>query len=279
MKNYYELFKKELTLSGLCESTQKTYIRCLKKLRAYYKKPVSSLTTDEIKDFLYFLINSKCFSKAYINQIHAAVKFYFERVLGNKEIMNDIPRIRGPRKKLPQVLARSEVKDIINSIANLKHKCIILTIYTAGLRVSEAAQLRISDIDSKRMLIRVNQGKGQKDRYTILSNTALHYLRKYYKQYHPYKWLFNSYNRENPISRRTIQAVFSKAVEKAGIKKKVSVHTLRHSFATHLIESGIDIYHIQRLLGHSSIKTTTVYLHLRQNKTVDLHKSLDFPGL
>ena len=279
MNKFYEQFKKELVLSGLSEKTRDAYLRCLKKLDDYYIKPVETLTTEEIKDFLYFLIKEKRFSQEYINQINAAAKFFFDRVLKKKDIMCDIPRAKTPRKKLPQVLARSEIKDIIQGIDNVKHKCILLTTYTAGLRVSEASKLLISDIDSKRMVIRVNQGKGKKDRYTILSNTALYFLRTYYKLYHPESWLFPSYIKSKHISTRTIQQVFYKAKEKAGIKKKVSVHTLRHSFATHLIEAGIDIYHIQKLLGHSSIKTTTIYLHLRKNKTIDLHKSLDFPEL
>lgn len=279
MINFYEQFKKELVIAGLSERTQSTYIRCLKKLHDHYHKPIASLTCEEIKDYLYFLIKEKCFSQEYINQIHASAKFFFTRVLNNKKVTDGIPRMKAPRKKLPQVLARSEVKDIIRVVTNLKHKCILLTIYSAGLRVSEASTLLVSDIDSKRMLIRVNQGKGKKDRYTILSNTTLHYLRTYYKMYHPDKWLFSSYTKNKHIGIRTIQHIFYKAKEKAGITKNVSVHTLRHSFATHLIEAGIDIYHIQKLLGHSSIKTTTIYLHLRQNKTIDLHKSLDFPGL
>jgi integrase/recombinase XerD len=279
MNKFYEQFRKELVLSGLCEKTQDAYLRCLRKLDDHYIKPVETLTTGEIKDFLYFLIKEKCFSQEYINQIHAAATFFFNRILKKPDIMRGIPRVKVPRKKLPQVLARSEVKDIIGTINNLKHKCILLTTYSAGLRVSEVSKLLVTDIDSKRMLIRVNQGKGRKDRYTILSNTTLHYLRTYYKMYNPDKWLFPSYLNSKHISTRTIQHVFHKAKEKAGIKKNVSVHTLRHSFATHLIEAGIDIYHIQKLLGHSSIKTTTIYLHLRQNKTIDLHKSLDFPEL
>ena len=279
MNRLYEQFKRELILSGLSEKTQEIYLRCLKKLADYYAKPVETLTTEEIKDFLYFLIKGKNFSQEYINQIYAAAKFFFDRVLKKKDIMSDIPRAKLPRKKLPQVLARSEVKNIIGSVNNLKHKCILLTTYSAGLRVSESSKLLVTDIDSKRMLIRVNQGKGKKDRYTILSNTALFYLRKYYKMHRPDKWLFPSNINSKHISTRTIQHIFYRAKEKAGIKKNVSVHTLRHSFATHLIEAGIDIYHIQKLLGHSSIKTTTVYLHLRQNKTIDLHKSLDFPEL
>jgi len=279
MNDYYEQFKKELVLSGLSEKTQDTYLRCLKKIHNYFQKPFNNFTTEDIKDYLCLLIKKKLYSQAYINQINAAAKFFFDRVLKKSDIMFDIPRTRVPRKKLPQVLARSEVKAIIDAITNLKHKCIILTTYSAGLRVSEAAKLLVTDIDSKRMLIRVNQGKGKKDRYTILSNTTLCYLREYYKAYHPDKWLFPSYAKTKHISPRTIQQIFKKAKEKARIKKNVSVHTLRHSFATHLIESGIDVHHVQKFLGHSCIKTTTIYLHLTHNKYIDFHNTLDFPEL
>ena len=193
--------------------------------------------------------------------------------------MARIPRTKQPRRRLPVVLARDEVKALLNNVDNVKHKSILLTIYSGGLRVSEAANLTVTDIDSKRMLIRVNQGKGKKDRYTILSNANLNNLRKYYKIYHPEKWLFYSYNINTPISTRTIQHVFHKAKEKAGIKKDVTVHSLRHSFATHLIESGVDIHHIQKFLGHSGIKTTTIYLHLTHTKYIDFHNILDFPDL
>jgi site-specific recombinase XerD len=193
--------------------------------------------------------------------------------------MKSIPKAQFSRKKLPQVLARDEVKALLRNTLNLKHKAILLTTYTGGLRVSEAARLRVSDIDSKRMLIRVNQGKRKKDRYTILSNVDLYFLRAYYKAYRPETWLFNSWTKDKPISARTIQQIFYKARDKAGIKKDVSVHSLRHSFATHLIESGTNIHQVQKFSGHSSIKTTTVYLHIKHDKSKEFHKLLDLPGL
>ena len=279
MNNIYEQIKRELVISGKSENTQKTYIRYVRQISDYYHKFPSNLTSEEVKNYIYHLIKEKNVSYTYVNQIYYALKFFFEKVANNKLVMKPVPRTKLPRRRLPQVLARSEVKDLINSVSNLKHKCILLTIYSGGLRVSEASKLRVTDIDSKRMLIRVNQGKGKKDRYTILSNANLKYLRAYYKTYRPETWLFHGYIKNKPISTRTIQQVFYNAKEKAGIRKNVAVHSLRHSFATHLIESGIDIHHVQKFLGHSYIKTTTIYLHLNHNKYNDFHNSLDFPEL
>ena len=146
---------------------------------------------------------------------------------------------------------------------------------TAGLRVSEAANLKTSDIDNNRMQIKVQEGKGNKDRYTLLSKTNLKILREYWKEYRPKEYLFPGVDRNSPITTRTIQRVFQQAVERAGIRKDVSVHTLRHSFATHLLDSGVNVYHIQKLMGHSSVRTTTVYLHISQQDSLNLTSPLD----
>lgn len=277
MENIYEQIKKEFVVYGMSEKTQKAYTYSIKRVSEHYQKSPSDLTSEEIKDYIYSVLNETN-SYAIVNQTYCAFKFFFEKVLNNELLMKKIPRTKKPRR-LPVVLARDEVKSLLDSITNLKHKSILLTIYSGGLRVSEASMLKVTDIDSKRMLIRVDQGKGKKDRYTILSNANLKCLRTYYKECHPQKWLFYSYNIHKPISTRSIQHIFHKAKEKAGIKKDVTVHSLRHSFATHLIESGIDIHHIQKFLGHSSIKTTTIYLHLSHSKYIDFHNVLDFPGL
>ena len=193
-------------------------------------------------------------------------------------MLDEIPRTKKP-KRLPQVLAREEVKSLINSLENVKHKCILMTTYSGGLRVSETAHLRVSDIDSKRMMIRVNQGKGRKDRYTILSPANLKWLRDYYRQCRPGERLFPGYDKERPISVRTVEKIFDNAKHKARIAKDVTIHSLRHSFATHLVEAGIGIPHVQKLLGHSSITTTTIYLHLAHPKLCDMGSPIDFPEL
>jgi site-specific recombinase XerD len=210
---------------------------------------------------------------------YSACKFLFEKVLDKSGFVDKIPKIKKAKRKLPNVLAREEVRALIFTLSNLKHKCMLLITYTAGLRVSETSRLHLRDIDSKRMLLRVHQGKGRKDRYTILSPKTLYYLRLYYRRYHPEKWLFPGSTPFKPISVRSIQHVFKSARQKAGIKKNVSIHSLRHSFATHLIESGIGLPHIQKLLGHESIKTTTVYLHLTKSNFSRFNDILDFSEL
>ena len=173
------------------------------------------------------------------------------------------------------VLAQSEIKDLFNAVINLKHRTILITIYAAGLRVSEAANLKVTDIDSRNMQIRVVQGKGQKDRYTMLSPKNLEVLRDYWKYYHPKDWLFPGNPMDKPISTRTIQKVFKTAKTKAGIKKEATVHTLRHSFATHLVEAGTSIFHIQQLMGHTNPKTTSVYIHLSRKDVLQIKSPLD----
>jgi site-specific recombinase XerD len=278
MNTIYDQIKRELVISGKSENTQTLYLRSIRQIRDYYQKSPGELSTEEIKNYLYYLIKKKL-SSSCVNQTYYALKFFFKKVLHDTTVMESIPKAKLSRKRLPQVLDRDEIQALLNTIKNLKHRTILLTIYSGGLRVSEAARLRISDIDSKRMLIRVNQGKGRKDRYTILSNVNLYNLRAYYKAYRPETWLFNSWIKDKPISTRTIQQVFYNATKKAGIKKHVSVHSLRHSFATHLIESGTDIHQVQKFMGHSSITTTTVYLHVKHDKSKEFHKLLDLPGL
>ena len=162
---------------------------------------------------------------------------------------------------MPEVLNTEEITAILNATENLKHKAILMTIYSAGLRIGEAINLKIKDIDSQRMQIRVEQGKGKKDRYTLLGIKTLEILRKYVAEYKPKEWLFEGVKGEN-YSQKGIQAILKKSVEKVGIKKHITVHTLRHSFATHLLEAGTDLRYIQSLLGHSNSKTTEIYTHI-----------------
>ena len=172
------------------------------------------------------------------------------------------------------VLSEQEVSDVLNATHNIKHKAILMTIYSAGLRISEAIALKIKDIDSQRMQIRVEQSKGKKDRYTLLSSKTLEILRQYFVMYHPAQWLFEGPN-GTPYSDRSIQAILKHSVAKTGIKKKVTVHTLRHSFATHLLEHGTDLRYIQVLLGHESSKTTEIYTHVTTKGFEQIKSPLD----
>jgi len=177
-------------------------------------------------------------------------------------------------KTLPTVLSEEEIISILNSIDNIKHKAIIMTIYSAGLRISEVIGLKIKDIDSKRMQIRVEQGKGKKDRYTLLSGKALEVLRAYFKVYKPKIWLFEGQGGEQ-YAGRSIQNILKTAVSQTDIKKRVTVHTLRHSFATHLLENGTDLRYIQHLLGHESSRTTEVYTHITTKGFEQIKSPLD----
>jgi site-specific recombinase XerD len=185
--------------------------------------------------------------------------------------------IKRPRKdkKLPVILSKEEVANILSSVDNIKHKAILMLVYSAGLRVGEVVRLKPEDIDSKRMLIHVKGSKGRKDRYTVLSEIALQTLREYWKKYRPEKWLFEGAKEGRYISTRTADHIFRNACEKAGIKKEVSLHTLRHSFATHLLEGGTDLRYIQELLGHTHSKTTEIYTHVSTKSLGKIVSPLD----
>jgi site-specific recombinase XerD len=224
--------------------------------------------------FLRFLVTERKVSTTYQNQSINAIKFYYEKVLGGQRKFYFIDR---PKKEqtLPSVLSSQEVTQLLRANTNLKHKAILMTIYSAGLRISEAINLKISDIDSERMQIRVEQGKGKKDRYTLLSAKTLLILREYFKAYRPQYWLFEGLKHGEQYSTRSIQAIFQASVQKVGITKDVSVHTLRHSFATHLLENGTDLRYIQSLLGHANSKTTEIYTHITTKGFDQIKSPLD----
>ncbi|MHB9057190.1 MAG: site-specific tyrosine recombinase/integron integrase [Paludibacteraceae bacterium] len=239
----------------------------------YPTKNAQDISEEEIIAFLRYLVNERKISTSYQNQSINAIKFYYERVLGGKRKIYLIERPR-KEKYLPEVLSEEEVTAILKSITNIKHKAIIMTIYSGGLRISELINLKIKDIDSGRMQIRVEQSKGKKDRYTLLSKKTLITLRQYFKEYKPTDWLFEGED-GGQYSDRSIQNILKAAVQKAGIKKRITVHTLRHSFATHLLENGTDLRYIQNLLGHSSSKTTEIYTHITTKGFDQIKNPLD----
>ncbi|MCL0077220.1 tyrosine-type recombinase/integrase [Dehalococcoidia bacterium] len=180
---------------------------------------------------------------------------------------------------MPDILSRQEVLRLLEAVQNPKHRAIMLLTYSSGLRLGEVVRLKIEDIDSARRLIHLRQAKGRKDRYTVLSQVALDALRAYFKQYHPDQWLFPGAQPGRHLHERTVQKVFEQAREMAGIRKNVSVHTLRHSFATHLLESGTDLRYIQELLGHKSSKTTEIYTHVSERDIGRIQSPLDTLGI
>ncbi len=266
--------KTELELRGYSPTTIKHYIENVSRFAKHFNQSPELLGEDQIREYLHYCIMEKHLSEGTVNYINSSLKFFYTKTLKRNWNSDMFPRMK-EGKKLPVVLSKSEVKAILDATDNLKHKAILTTIYGAGLRISEAAKLKGLDIDSNNMQIVIRQGKGKKDRYSLLSKTNLNLLRDYWKRYHPKDYLFSGKNAANHISVRTIQKTFDQALAKAGIKKDATVHTLRHSFATHLLEAGTDICHIQRLLGHTSIKTTTIYLHLRRLDLLSIKSPLE----
>ena len=268
-----EAFLRKLELKKYSGNTIKTYVSCFETFINYYsEKELQDLNENDIRQYLQKLIRENA-SHSYINQAINAIKFYYEIVL---EMPNRFYAIERPRseEKLPEVLAKEEVLNIIENTNNIKHRCIVSLLYSAGLRRSEVLKLSPGDIDSKRMVIRVRSGKGNKDRYTILSEKLLLDLRTYFKEWRPKEYLFEG-PKGDPYSAESVVKIVKEASRKAGIRKRVTPHMLRHSFATHLLESGTDLRYIQVLLGHKSTKTTEIYTHVATNIFFKIKNPLD----
>ena len=254
-------YLEQLKLRRYSRNTVKAYLTHFNLFLTYFgHRPPQGLTQEDIRSYLLYLVNEKDVSGTYQNQSINAIKFYYEKVLKQPRTVYELPRAMKSRK-LPTVLSEGEVARIIRAISNLKQRTAIALIYSAGLRISEAVNLKPADIDEGRKLIIVRSAKGQKDRITVLSDAILPMLDDYRRQYKPGNWLFESPD-GGKYHARSIQHVFHRAKEKAGIAKPATVHTLRHSFATHLLERGTDIRFIQELLGHNSSKTTEIYTHV-----------------
>jgi len=274
MSELREKMKMDMELRGYSSGTIVGYIRQVSNFAKFYNKSPKYLGEEEIRAYLHYCIMEKKLSEVTVNHINASLKFFYTKTLNRYWNVDKIARIKVP-KKLPSILSPEEVNSIFNVTENLKHKAILMTIYSAGLRVSEACNLKITDIDSKNMQILIRQGKGKKDRYSLLSEVNLKILREYWIRYHPTEYLFPGNGRTHAITHRTVQRILEKSVKKTGITKHASVHTLRHCFATHLLENGTDICYIQRLLGHRNIITTTIYLHLRRLDLLNIKSPLD----
>jgi len=267
----YVLKLKELRYSL---STIKSYKGLFEEFINYYHKyDIKSIDEKMIIAFMQYLVIERKVSTSYQNQSINSIKFYYERVLGGQRKIYLVERPR-KEKTLPEVLSEEEFVSVIQKIDNIKHKAIVLLIYSAGLRLSEVVNLRIKDIDSKRMKVFVQQAKGRKDRYTLLSKKVLPILRDYFKEYKPKEWLFEG-AKGHRYSVSSVQTIVKAAYKKAGIKKKVSTHTLRHCFGTHLLENGTDLRYIQSLMGHESSKTTEIYTHITTKGFDQIQNPLD----
>jgi len=264
-----------LRVQQYSHKTYKNYRQALIALICYANpKPIDNLTKPEYQKYLLFLIDRKRLSSSTVNVHINAYKFYREKALGHDTECYDIKLVRTPTK-LPTVYSMAEIKTIFAATTSLKYRTLFRVVYATGLRLSEVAHLRLTDIDRSRNLINVRMGKGKKDRVVMLSDKLRTYLDEYLSQYKPGTYLFENPERPEPLANRTIQLVYSETVRFAGIQKKGGIHSLRHSFATHLLESGTDIRHIQELLGHTSILTTMRYTHVSADKISTLKSPLD----
>ncbi len=264
----------QLHLKRYSPSTIRTYTSMFEEFINYYPRLApEEITEKEIIAFLRYLVEERQVSTSYQNQSINAIKFYYEQVLGGRRKFYFIERPVKERK-LPVVLNEQEVYRIFESVDNLKHKCLLMLIYSAGLRISEALNLKLKDLDSKRMQVTVRNAKGKKDRISLLSKSILPILRSYYQLYEPKDYLFEG-KEGGKYSSRSAQNVLKKACRKSKITKKATLHTLRHSFATHLLEKGTDLRYIQVLLGHGSSRTTEVYTHVSTKALKDIQSPLD----
>jgi integrase/recombinase XerD len=276
MGYYKEKMIEHLKIKGFSPKTIKAYTSCMKNFIKFIKIPPDKVEHNDIYLYQLDLVKNRKVSYCYFNQTVCALRFFYRHVC--KKDWN-IEHIAYQKKgfSLPHVINKQEVKSLLSQIDNIKHKAIVSTIYSAGLRLQEAVNLRVEDIDSKRLLLRVHQGKGRKDRYVMLSPILLKLLRKYYRNTYPkpITYLFTGSNHPNHIHPRHVQRIVQEARYKAGIKKQVTPHTLRHSFATHLLEDGVNIRIIQRLLGHRSLITTALYTHVASNYVNRTQSPLD----
>jgi integrase/recombinase XerD len=254
-------FIKTMKLKDYSPKTLKTYSSMLTLFMTFNKsRPIDELSDEDVREYLLYLIDKKKVSQSYQNQAINAIKFYYEQVLGRPTQTYYLQRPKH-ETTLPSVMSEEEVLKLLKRVDNLKHKTVLSLIYSAGMRVGEVINLKITDIDSSRSQIRIVQAKGKKDRISLLSPNILKLLREYFKEYRPKVWLFEG-QYGGQYSAGSIQAVFREAKKASGLNKKATVHTLRHSFATHLLERGTDIRYIQDLLGHQSLRTTEIYTHV-----------------
>jgi site-specific recombinase XerD len=264
---------RELELQRMAPSTIVQYVSAVAQLAQYYRRSPDSISIEEVRDFLHYLIKERKLSVSSCNLRLAGISFFYRHVLGQADYSLRIAVKRS--KRLPEPLSRNEITKLLEATRNLKHRVLLMTAYGGGLRVSELVQLKIQDIHSDRMLIRVNQGKGRKDRYTLLSPRLLEELRAYWRQYRPRPWLFLGRDGSSHLSPGTAQTVFYRCKERARIEHGHGIHSLRHSFATHLLEAGVELLIIQRLMGHTQLRTTAKYLHVTSQYLGNIRSPLD----
>ena len=251
----------DLRVRNYAPKTIDAYVRSVAQFARHFGKSPDQLGPEHIREYQIFLVNTRKASWPLFNVAVCALRFFYKVTLGKPWIIEHIPYPK-QEKKLPVVLSPGELATFFQAVPNLKHRIVLRTMYASGVRISEALALRVDDIDSRRMLIRVEQGKGRRDRYTILPPTLLEGLREYWKSSRSRPWLFPGRTPQKPLTQSAMQRVVQRVRKKAGLRKPVTTHTMRHCFATHLLEAGVDLRSIQLLLGHRSLNTSATYLHV-----------------
>jgi integrase/recombinase XerD len=275
-------FIRELVIRGTSPRTQEAYVQAVFYLAKHYHRSPDQLSNEELKSYLYYLATEKKLSASTLNQRVSAFRFFYEIVLHRpiEEVRQSIPRVHRAIRR-PQVFSVEELEVLFTRGCHTpKARAFLMTVYGAGLRLEEACHLKFEHLIRSRKQIRVVQGKGRKDRYTLLSPRLLEELERYWWCYRPQHWLFPAQtNPQMPMDYHVGQRIFYRAVERAGLPNRGGIHSLRHSFATHLIEAGVEISVVQRLLGHSSLATTANYLHVRQQRLAQIKSPLQLLDL
>ena len=267
----------DLKIGGYSRTTRIEYLRQARNFAAFHMRSPEDMGADEVRQWLLHLVEARGLGPSAVNGSRAAVKFLYKVTLNRPVEVEAVPVTRR-RKKIPVVLSGTEVTQLLEAIRSLKYRTMVMTTYSAGLRISETCRLRPENIDSKRMLIHV-RGKGDKERYTLLSKRLLTCLRDYWRRTRPSNgWLFPGRRKDGRVSHATVRSALQKAAKTAGITKRVTPHTLRHSFGTHMVELGVDVTVVQALLGHSSVRTTQVYTHTRVAQLSRTESPLDLLG-
>jgi site-specific recombinase XerD len=264
----------DMQMRRLAPRTQWAYLRAVARLARHYRQPPDQLSPEQVRAFLAHLAGPGRASPSLFNQVRCALHFFFRVTLGRDWALDRI-LCQKRDKKLPVILSRDEVRRLFAAARGIKTKALLMTLYGAGLRVSEVVALAVSDIDSERMVLRVRQGKGRKDRYVMLSATLLEVLRAYWRAHRPAGLLFPGARADKPLACTTVYRACRAAARRAGLGKRVAPHTLRHTFATHLLEAGVDLRTIQALLGHRSLRTTALYTYVSPERVAATKSPLD----
>jgi len=274
----------DLQLAGLSERTQQAYVRAVRQLAQHYQQSPDKLTEKQVRDYFLYLINEKEFAPSSLKIAYYGIKFFYTRTYPQSWPILQKNFFRAPKqRRLPAVLTIEEVRRLIAAVRTVHNRTYLWTVYSCGLRLTEGLHLQVGDIDSQRMMLHVHRGKGAKDRYLPLPAVTLQLLREYWATHGNPTWLFPATGRDHrqaatakkPMGKASVQGALRRVVEQLGLKKSICVHTLRHSYATHLLEAGVNLRLIQKYLGHSSLQTTTLYLHLTSKGQEDAKRVID----